>query len=132
MIRRCFPPLILPTKAPLDPPNPCHTRQWGYINTVMDASGRILPSACAPAPRQNLVFGQLDPDNPAPDLLNTPPHQSARAYFSTGLPTTAGHHCQHASGLTPNTRPTLMQYAAAIHPPILNSATRNWLSDWTA
>ena len=121
----------------LDPPNPCHTSQRRYMNAVMDASGRILPSARAPGPRQNLVFGQLDPDNSAPDLLNTPPHQSARAHFSTGLPTTAGPHCQHASGLTPNTNADIDpshigQYAAAIHPPILNSATRNWPSDWTS
>ncbi len=123
-------------QGPLDPPTPGHTCQWLYMNTVMDANGRILPCACAPTPRQNLVFGRLDPANSAPDLFNTPLHQSARAHFATGLQDAADPHCrncdwldaQHKADIDPS---HIGQYAAAVHPPILDSATRSWLSDWT-
>jgi MoaA/NifB/PqqE/SkfB family radical SAM enzyme len=121
--------------GPLAPPAPGHTCQWLYMNTVMDATGRILPCACAPAPRQNLVFGQLDPDNSAPDLFNTPLHQSARAHFATGHQSAAGPHCQNCEWLDAQHKADidpshLGQYFSAIHPPILDSATGSWLSDW--
>ena len=124
--------------GPFEPSTPGHTCQWLYMNTVMDANGRILPCACAPTPQQNLVFGQLDPASSVPDLFNTPLHQSARAHFATGIPEAAGRpHCrncdwidaQHKADIDPS---HIGQDADAVHPPILDSATRSWLSDWTA
>jgi len=124
------------SNGPLTRPSHGHTCHWLYMNTIIDAKGRILPCCSAPAPDFNLTFGHLDPASPTPDLFNTPLHHQARTHFANGLDQVGGPHCQKCEWTEaqrqPDIDPThLGQYAAAIFPEVLDSETRNWLSDWS-
>lgn len=67
-----------------EPSRPGHTCHWLYKNMVVDATGRITPCCGAPRPDINLVFGNLDGDNPDP--YNSARYREARAWFSAGMP----------------------------------------------
>lgn len=59
-----------------------HTCHWLYKNSVLDATGRILPCCSSPFPGANLTFGHIDAD--AHTLYNTAQYRAARAFFATG------------------------------------------------
>ncbi len=63
-------------------PSPGHTCHWLYKNTVMDATGRIMPCCAAPGRDKNLVFGTLE--DSGGDPFNTEFYREARSFFSTG------------------------------------------------
>ncbi len=119
--------------GPLEAPSSGHTCHWLYMNTVMDANGRILPCCSAPQPGVDVIFGQLSksPD----DLFNTPRHQSARGFFRHGVTSSDPPYChtcewnQGQPGIDPN---QIRQYARAIRPPVFNEDTAQWLAQWPA
>lgn len=118
--------------AAWDPPSAGHTCQWLYMNTVMDANGRILPCSCAPIPNANLVFGHVDND----DAFNSLLHRQARAHFVTGETVPGGPHCQSCEWFDDQRKTDIdlthiRQYAAAVNPPILNAETQDWLAGWS-
>ena len=55
----------------------------------MDATGRIMPCCGAPRPDTNLVFTHFDGNGSDP--FNAEKYQEARAWFSSGSPSTT--HC---------------------------------------
>jgi MoaA/NifB/PqqE/SkfB family radical SAM enzyme len=56
------------------------TCPWLYTNTVMDATGRIMPCCGPPRPDHHLVFGQVD--HQAGGIFNTLQYRQARAWFA--------------------------------------------------
>jgi pyruvate-formate lyase-activating enzyme len=115
--------------GPLQPAAPVSTCPWLYTNTIMDAGGRLLPCCCAPAKGQDLVFGQIDGNNPTADLFNTPKHLAAREFFRTGERIPGGPHCMNCTWLPakPDIDPLhLRQYLYAAGEP----AAGDWLAAW--
>lgn len=122
-------PLLDP--GPLEPASPGHTCHWLYMNTVMDATGRILPCCCAPKPEFDVIFGQLG--NAPEDLFNTPKHESARAFFRTGAAEPDGPYCHTCewNQEQPDIDPSYIRhYAGAIHPAVFDESTAQWLGRW--
>lgn len=118
--------------GPLPAPTAGHTCQWLYMNTVLDANGRILPCCCAPAPGQNLVFGQLQPG----DVFNTPHHIAARAHFASGADSPLKPYCQSCQWADAQSNPDIDpshigQFVQAIDPPLFRPDSLPWLSDWS-
>jgi MoaA/NifB/PqqE/SkfB family radical SAM enzyme len=58
-----------------------HTCHWLYKNSVMDATGRIMPCCTSPALDKNLVFGTIE--GSGRDPFNTESYREARSFFST-------------------------------------------------
>lgn len=123
-------PIVHP--GPFPAPSNRRACHWLYMNTVMDANGRILPCSCAPTPDRTLVCGHLEPG----DLFNTPFHLAARAHFATGAQSPLAPHCQTCDWIYAQSKPDIdpshiCQFIGAIHPPLLDPASLPWLSDWS-
>lgn len=122
---------------PVDDPGPLesgsegHTCHWLYMNTVMDANGRVLPCCCAPQPGMDIVFGELT--KTPEDLFNTSKYQSARAYFRNGVTTPDAPYCQtcewnqEKADIDPN---HIREYARAVNPAVFDEGTARWLARW--